>query len=101
MSCSSGIEGSEPETPLLLTAKQKARELGVSVDFVRTHRDVLGVIRFGSGPRPRLMFPRGLPSSCVTNKGANDRQGPEKTAKTDLSDGSREPSGSHWRPIGP
>ena len=94
-------EGSGLEFPLLLTAKQKARELGVSVEFVRDHREELGVITFGSGPRPRLLFPRGLPSSCLANKRSTTGSGPEKTPRNEPFGSAGDTDGSHWRPIEP
>jgi hypothetical protein len=43
-----------------LDAQEVARRLGVSRDWVYEHADELGASRMGSGPRPRLRFPRQL-----------------------------------------
>ena len=40
-----------------LEAKEVARELGVSREWVYEHAEELGGSRIGSGPRPRLRFP--------------------------------------------
>ena len=87
------------ESPILLSAKEKARELGVSVDFVRAHRHELGVITFGTGPRPRLMFRRGLATSCLTNRQSLDRLATVKTSDSRGICRAANPSGSQWRPI--
>jgi hypothetical protein len=40
----------------LIDAAGVARRFGVTAEWVRDHRDELGVIRLGDGPRPRLRF---------------------------------------------
>lgn len=40
----------------LVTATEIAQRFGVSAEFVRDHADELGVVRIGTGPRPRLRF---------------------------------------------
>lgn len=40
----------------LIDPIEAARRLGVSRDFVYEHREELGVIRLGDGPRARLRF---------------------------------------------
>lgn len=85
--------------PLLLTAAEKASELGVSVDYVRRHREQLGVIRLGSGSRPRLMFRRGLPSGCLPSRESGTPSQPVSKA---VRGGSEPPNGTgktNWRPI--
>jgi len=44
--------------PGLLTARETASALGLSLTFLRERRDELGVITFGSGEKARLYFPR-------------------------------------------
>src|SRR5271165_5008089 len=44
-----------PRVPLV-DAATLARELGTSRDWVYEHSDLLGALRLGSGPRPRLRF---------------------------------------------
>ena len=39
-----------------LDASELARVLGVERDWIYEHRDQLGAIRLGDGPRPRLRF---------------------------------------------
>lgn len=50
----------EPKSlaPEWLAPKEVAQLLGRSVDFVYSHADELGAKRVGSGPKPRLFFPR-------------------------------------------
>jgi hypothetical protein len=40
----------------LVDARQLARELGVSTDYVYAHADDLGAMRLGTGPRARIRF---------------------------------------------
>jgi len=40
-----------------IEAKEVARQLGVSREWVYEHAEELGGSRIGSGPRPRLRFP--------------------------------------------
>lgn len=40
----------------LLEAKELARELSVSVDYVYAHAVELGAMRLGDGPKARLRF---------------------------------------------
>lgn len=40
----------------LIDASEMARRLGRSRDFVYDHADELGAIRYGDGPRSRLLF---------------------------------------------
>ena len=85
--------------PLLLSAAEKAAELGVSVDYVRRHREQLGVVRLGNGSRPRLMFRRGLPSDCLPSRESGTPSQPVSKA---VRGGSEPPSGTgktNWRPI--
>jgi hypothetical protein len=45
------------EGPRMLSATEVGRRLGRSAEWVRDHRDELGVVSLGDGPRPRLSFP--------------------------------------------
>jgi len=40
----------------LIDAAEVARRLNVSPDYVYRHKDDLGVVRLGDGPKPRLRF---------------------------------------------
>jgi hypothetical protein len=40
----------------LLDARQLARDLGVSLDYVYAHATELGAMRLGSGPKARIRF---------------------------------------------
>lgn len=46
----------EPTTFALVGARELARELGVSVDYVYSHASELGGMRLGSGRRARIRF---------------------------------------------
>lgn len=68
--------------PALLTAREVAARLGLSYDFVREHRDELGVLA-GEGARPRLLFDARrvaefatARSSTVRSRGADSPAGP-------------------------
>ena len=50
-----------PPSERLLTVAEKAAELGRSHDWIRAHRDDLGAVAVGNGPKPRLYFPPGPP----------------------------------------
>lgn len=45
-----------PRAAQLVDARTVAAAIGRSAEFVRDHADELGVIRQGTGPRPRLAF---------------------------------------------
>ena len=40
----------------LVDARQLARDLGVSLDYVYAHATELGAMRLGSGPKARIRF---------------------------------------------
>jgi hypothetical protein len=50
------LERSGPGAYQLLDAKELARELNVSVDYVYAHAPDLGAMRLGDGPKARLRF---------------------------------------------
>lgn len=50
------IVGAAPGTFALVDARQLARELGVSLDYVYAHATELGAMRLGSGPKARIRF---------------------------------------------
>ncbi len=45
-----------PGTFALVDARQLARDLGVSLDYVYAHATELGAMRLGSGPKARIRF---------------------------------------------
>jgi hypothetical protein len=51
------------EDPRMLTPAEAGRRLGRSAEWVRYHRDELGAVPLGDGPRPRL----GVPSKRVAS----------------------------------
>lgn len=50
------IVSGAPETFALVDARQLARDLGVSLDYVYAHASELGALRLGSGPKARIRF---------------------------------------------
>jgi N-formylglutamate amidohydrolase len=50
------IVSSTPGTFALVDARQLARDLGVSLDYVYAHATELGAMRLGSGPKARIRF---------------------------------------------
>jgi hypothetical protein len=48
--------GAAPGTFALVDARQLARDLGVSLDYVYAHAAELGAMRLGSGPKARIRF---------------------------------------------
>ena len=50
------IVSAAPGTFALVDARQLARELGVSLDYVYAHATELGAMRLGSGPKARIRF---------------------------------------------
>jgi hypothetical protein len=50
------IGHADPPGDCLMTASQVAAKLGVDRSWVYAHASELGVVRLGSGPRPRLRF---------------------------------------------
>ena len=63
------VAAAKPEHVVgLLTAKEKAIELQTSTEWVRRHADELGAIRLGDGPKARLRFRPGPPTSCWANR---------------------------------
>jgi hypothetical protein len=51
-----GIVSAVPGTFALVDARQLARDLGVSLDYVYAHATELGAMRLGSGPKARIRF---------------------------------------------
>jgi hypothetical protein len=49
-------EGDSPSARGLVDAATLAAELGVERSWVYTHRDELGAMQLGTGPKPRLRF---------------------------------------------
>jgi hypothetical protein len=50
------IVSAAPDTFALVDARQLARDLGVSLDYVYAHATELGAMRLGSGPKARIRF---------------------------------------------
>ena len=50
------IVSASPGTFALVDARQLARDLGVSLDYVYAHATELGAMRLGSGPKARIRF---------------------------------------------
>ncbi len=50
------IVSGAPGTFALVDARQLARDLGVSLDYVYAHATELGAMRLGSGPKARIRF---------------------------------------------
>ena len=50
------IVGATPGTFALVDARQLARDLGVSLDYIYAHANELGAMRLGSGPKARIRF---------------------------------------------
>ena len=50
------IVSSAQGTFALVDARQLARDLGVSLDYVYAHATELGAMRLGSGPKARIRF---------------------------------------------
>ena len=50
------IVSAVPGTFALVDARQLARDLGVSLDYVYAHATELGAMRLGSGPKARIRF---------------------------------------------
>ncbi len=50
------IVSGAPGSFALVDARQLARDLGVSLDYVYAHATELGAMRLGSGPKARIRF---------------------------------------------
>jgi hypothetical protein len=50
------IVSGTPGTFALVDARQLARDLGVSLDYVYAHATELGAMRLGTGPKARIRF---------------------------------------------
>jgi hypothetical protein len=50
------IVSAAPGTFALVDARQLARDLGVSLDYVYAHATELGAMRLGAGPKARIRF---------------------------------------------
>ena len=64
--------------PELMTAEQKAAQLGLTADTVRRNASRYGGVKLGDGPRAPWRFPRTLPDA--DNKASADLR-PEPTAR--------------------
>ena len=72
-----GVGNGQPPEDRLLTATDVAAYLAVETTWVYTHALELGVIRLGSGKKPRLRFRRELVDGYLeqTRRGGAWRQG--------------------------
>lgn len=69
----------------LLTAAQVAARFNVDRGWVYAHAEELGVVRLGSGPRPRLRFdPAIVAQRLVTSRGRIATARPSNTLRSDL-----------------
>jgi hypothetical protein len=69
----------------LLTAAQVAARFNVDRGWVYAHAEELGVVRLGSGPRPRLRFdPAIVAQRLVTSGGRIATARPSNTPRSDL-----------------
>lgn len=82
----------------LLTAAEKARELGRSVEWVRDHRHELGLVQL-EGERPRLLFLPGVPTACSAGRPSGGSVEPAATGDLAAARLRRGGSGTQWRPI--
>lgn len=57
----------------LLDAGEVARRFGVTAEWVRDHRDELGAISLGDGPRPRLRFDVQHVAATLTRRSESGR----------------------------
>ncbi len=98
------LEGQSSEEPRteFVTAADIARRFGVSAEFVRDHADELGVVRIGTGPRPRLRFDPVKVEAALTVRVDSSRSlGPARPRRRPKSTGrpARTPSGSRCFPF--
>jgi hypothetical protein len=63
------IVSAPPGTFALVDARQLARELGVSLDYVYAHATELGAMRLGSGPKARIRFDLGRARQALETRG--------------------------------
>ena len=71
-----------PAAPRLLSAKEAAARLGVTEDWVRRHREQLGAVRLGDGPRGRLRFDPGAVEASMNavSEGGGSAPGGSRSA---------------------
>jgi hypothetical protein len=67
-----------PAPSAWLTAAEKARQLGVAVDYVYRHALELGGERLGDGPRGRWRFPATMPTTRVGDRGSAPPDAPRR-----------------------
>jgi hypothetical protein len=67
-------EGSLASRGLLVDAATLAAELGVTRSWIYEHRDELGVVRLGTGTKPRLRFDVDTARRTLTGRGDELRQ---------------------------
>jgi hypothetical protein len=78
------------EWPPMLTPSEAGRRLGKGAQWVRDHRDELGVVALGSGPKPRLGVPAERVEAFIACSSSRRTGGAEN--------GSGKPSGRRKRP---
>jgi hypothetical protein len=85
-------------SPQLVDAAELARQYGLTRDWVYQHADLLGVTRFGTGPRARLRFdPERV--TAVLQRGTE--QSTKRTETTPRRRSPRAPSTTPLLPIHP
>lgn len=77
------LRSSAPATVGLIDVTEVARRFGVSRDFVYSNADLLGVIRIGTGARPRLRFDPAIVAERLTRCSASRESEQRKPASRD------------------
>ncbi len=83
----------------LLTTEEKAAELGRTAEWVRDHRQDLGVVSIGDGSRPRLYFPPGEVTVRCADSTSQTGDSAARPTNPRPPKSRANGSGTHWRPI--
>jgi hypothetical protein len=70
-------EGASPSARRLVDAATLAAELGVERSWVYTHRDELGAVELGTGPKPRLRFDVEAARTVLARSMSRESQAPQ------------------------
>jgi hypothetical protein len=76
-----GGEAPNPASKMIGTA-EVARRLNVSPDYVRQHRDELGGVPLGDGPKPRLRFDSARVDQWLAARSASPAKPPSTPGKS-------------------
>jgi hypothetical protein len=78
------LVGTGPTTFRLVDARQLARDLDVSLDYVCAHATELGAMRLGFGPKARIRFDldRAREALVTRTERSNGRRGRQGTLRT-------------------